>query len=385
MPKIFHSFQRVVLIVLFIMMHGIFYGQINADSLMEAGAYNKAIEWYQQQPATAAIYNKMARAYSSQGSTGKALKAYEKSIQLDSTAVLPRYNRAKLLLATNQILEASMAFYKLKSQFPENATYAYYHAQTLEEIKSVKQAMDIYEVVLQLDPNYRKARVALVPLLIKNREIPLAIKYCKEVLEQNPDDLQFNSLIAQAYYYGKMYQPAIDHLERLFELNYDTDFNLKILALSYFQFKEWDKSIQSIDRYLDQYDSKNSELYFVKSQAHLRLQQYEAAQDAIEYSILYKRPSIAQEYLQMAAIKGAQEDYKGTFEALLLAYEENKEDEMIAYQLALAADKYFADKKSILKYYERFLNKYGSESNFGSYIQDRANDLKKEIFMNVED
>ena len=235
------------------------------------------------------------------------------------------------------------------------------------------------------DSDYRRARVELVPLLIKKSETALAIKYSQEVLDENPNDIKFNSLIAQAYYYAKIYSKAIVHLERLFEIGNDTEFNRRTLAISYVQDGQWEKGIENIDIFLKQYDPKDADLYFFKSKAHLRLQEYDEAQDAIEYSILYKRPSIAQEYLQMASIMAAREDFKGTFETMQLAVKENTEDDIAAYQLVVAADRYFKDKKSILKYYERFIDKFGTSSDYAEIAEARANDLKKEIFMNVEE
>ncbi len=386
MPIFFNYYQSIVLILVFLSLGSPVQAQkAQADSLLLIGDYNKAIELYESLPESAMNYFHIARAYTNKGGTSKALEAYDKSISLDAAAPLSRYNRAKLLLASNDVIPASIAFSKLSNQYPYNPSYAYYKGQSLEKLNSIEQAMDVYENVLKLDSGYRKARVALVPLLIKNKEYTLAVRYCEEILTNQPDDIQFNSLIAQAYFYSKVYFKAIEHLEHLFTLGYDTDFNRRILALSYFQSNNWEKALENINIYIEQYDNSSSEMYFVKSQAHSRLYQYDEALDAIEYSILYKRPDIHKEYVQMATIKAAQQDFKGTFESMLLAYEENREDKIVAYQLARAADSYFKDKKSILAYYERFLEKYGKEGAYGEYAQSRANDLKKEIFMKIED
>ena len=359
--------------------------EFEADSLMAIGNYREALNSYNNEESSATVAFKKARVYVALGDSDKAIESYKEGLELEPEAVRPRFELGRLYLGGSDFIKGLMIFGELNEEFPENPTYLFYKGQGLEKLNSEEQAMDAYENVLKMDPDYRRARVELVPLLIKKSETALAIKYSQEVLDENPNDIKFNSLIAQAYYYAKIYSKAIIHLERLFVIGNDTEFNRRTLAISYVQDGQWEKGIENIDIFLKQYNPKDADLYFFKSKAHLRLQEYDEAQDAIEYSILYKRPSIAQEYLQMASIMAAREDFKGTFETMQLAVKENPEDDIAAYQLVVAADRYFKDKKSILKYYERFIDKFGTSSDYAEIAEARANDLKKEIFMNVEE
>ncbi|WP_194850225.1 tetratricopeptide repeat protein [Nonlabens antarcticus] len=351
------------------------------DSLMEIGDYSNAIVAYKASELTPNLQFKLAKAYTVTGNTTKAMTAYQIGLKEDSTAVKPRFDLARLHLSTNDPINSFSLFNQLVEEFPENATYQFYKGQILELLKSDEKAMEIYGNVLKLNPDYRSARMELVALLIKKRKTFPAIKYSQEVLNENPDDIKFNSLIAQAFYSAKIYSKAIEHLEHLFEINNDTEFNRKTLGLAYFEDAQWQKAIENFDIFLKQYQERDADIYFMKSRAHLRLKEYDKALDAIEYCILFRRPAIDQEYLQLASIKAAQEDYKGTFDAMKLAYEENAEDAVIAYQFAVAADRYFKDKKAIIGYYERYLNKFGESSSYGELVTFRISDLKKELFM----
>ena len=354
------------------------------DSLMELGDYKGAIENYLNAESSPQVQFKIARAYNATGNTTKAIESYQLGLKTEFTDARPRFELGRLYLSNNQPIEALMLFRKLREEFPENAAYGFYFGQGLEKINSEDQAMDVYENVLTLDPDYRNARMELVVLLIKKRETAQAIELAALELEKNPEDVKFNSLIAQAYFQSKIYSKAIEHLERLFELGNDTEYNRRTLGMAYFEDTQWQKAIENFNIFLEQYDDKDAALYFAKSRAHLRLGEYDKSQDAIEYSIMLRRPALHQEYLQLGAIKAAQEDYKGTFDAMQLAYAENGEDPIIAYQLAVAADRYFKDKKTILAYYERYLNKFGSDSGYGDYANARASDLKKELFMSAD-
>ncbi|WP_041495914.1 tetratricopeptide repeat protein [Nonlabens marinus] len=378
--------HKILFAVLIFTSNLIAYAQIQVgDSLMEVGDYKGAIEMYSSlEDSSGHVRFKMARAYTATGNTGKAIKAYQQGLKVEATGARPRYELGRLYLSNNQPIQALLIFRKLREEFPENATYAFYYGQGLEKIKAEDQAMDVYENVLALDPDYRNARMELVVLLIKKRETAQAIKLAKEELQKNPEDIKFNSLIAQAYFQAKIYSKTIEHLEKLFELGNDTDYNRRTLGMAYFEDTQWEKAIENFDVFLKQYDDKDAALYFAKSRAHLKLREYDKSQDAIEYAIMLRRPVLHLEYLQLSAIMAAQEDYKGTFDAMKLAYEENGEDPIIAYQLAVAADRYFEDKKTILTYYERYLNKFGSDNTYGDYASARASDLKKELFMSPD-
>ncbi len=355
-----------------------------ADSLMEIGDYSAAIVQLQELPQNPDVLFKLGRAYSSTGNTTKAIQSITDGLLEDSTAVRPRFELARLYLSTNDPVKSFTMFNQLVADYPANATYKFYKGQLLELFKQEEEAIVVYKKALSLDPEYRSARMELIALLIKSRQYTPAIEAAKFVLRQNPDDIKFNSLIAQAYFNAMDYGKSITHLNHLLEdLNNDTEYNRRTLAVSYLLDGQWQLAVDNLDIFLKQYNDKDPAIYFMKSKAHLKLEQYTEAQDAIEYTILYKRPAIAEEYLQMAAIAAAQDDFRATFEAMKLAYAENSEDQAIAYQYTVAADRYFKDKKLILGYYERYLNKFGNTSGYGEYAGARVSDLKKEIFMSV--
>lgn len=359
--------------------------QRRADSLMNIGDYQNALKEYAGMEESAAIDFKVASAYTAMGNFSKAIAAYEKGLKLEESTVKARFELGRLYLNNNETVKSLLIFGKLTGEFPENATYAFYKGQGLEQLRSEEQAMDVYENVLKLDPEYRRARIELVPLLIKKRETALAIKYSKEILEEDPDDIKFNSLIAQAYYFSRNYEKAIKHFEKLIQLGSEFPYNQRTLAVSYYEDTQWEKVIENFDVFLMDYNPKDAEIYFLKSISHARLQEYDEAQDAIEFAIAFKRPAINQEYLQLASIHAGRQDDKAVFNTLLKAQKEYPEDRIIAYQTAIAADRYFKDKSAIVKYYERFVDKFGKDDTYGSYASKRAAELKTEIFMKAKE
>lgn len=351
-----------------------------ADSLVQAGKYQQAIDEYGK---IADSEFKLARVYVQLGDVFAALSAYEKGFKKDSISTIPRFEYARLALNNNDPVKASKMFTKLTEEMPDNASYNYYLGKSLVDMSDDDRAMIAFKNAITLNRSYRAARIELVIVQIKNRKFNDAIKTAQPALEIYPKDLKVNSLIAQAYLGAKRYDKAIEHFELLFELGNDTEFNRKNLAWSYFNNQQWQLAIDNYEIYNSDYEDTNSLVYFVMSQAYLRLNKLELAKDYIERSIVFKTPLLDQEYLQLAAVYARLKDYKNAFYATKKAKNEKPSDDVIGYQYVTAADQYFADKEKKLSYYDDFISEYPS-STYIKIAKARAKDLRNEIFLSAK-
>lgn len=351
-----------------------------ADSLVQAGKYQLAIEEYQKIPDSEF---KLAKAYVQLGDVYAALATYENGFKKDSTSTTPRFEYARLALRNNDPVTAFGMFDKLVEEVPDNASYRYYLGQALVDLSNDTGAISAFAKAVSINKSYRAARVELIKLLIKNRKFNEAITTAQPALEMHSNDIKVNSLIAQAYLGAKQYDKAIEHFELLFKLGNDTDFNRKNLAWSYFNDQQWQRAIDNYEIYNRDYEDKNSLIYFIMSKAYLQLNKFAQAQDHIEKSIQFKTPELHQEYLQLATIYVRNEDYKNAFYATKKAKNEMPDNDLIGYQYAIAADQYYADKEKKLSYYEEFIEQYPS-SSFQEMANARAKDLRREIFLSAK-
>ncbi|MEN8901103.1 MAG: tetratricopeptide repeat protein [Nonlabens sp.] len=348
-----------------------------ADSLVQIGEYQKAIENYQLDDDSDF---KVARVYAQMGDVYAALDSYQKGFKIDSLSVQPRIEYARLALGNNDPVTAFNSLTSLLNDYPNNASYHYYMGKAHEDLSNDDAAISAFAKAVSLNSSYRAARVELVKILIKKRKFSEAIQNAQPALEIHSDDIKVNSLIAQAYLGAKRYDKAIEHFELLFSLGYDTEFNRKNLAWSYFYNGQWQLAIDNYELYNRDYEEGNSLVHFVMSQAYLKLGKLKLAQDYIERSIAFKTPELHQEYLQLAAVYARQEDYKNAFYATKKAKQEKKDSDFIGYQYALSGDYYFADKSKKLELYEEFIKQY-PESSFQELANARAKDLRREIFL----
>jgi tetratricopeptide (TPR) repeat protein len=352
-----------------------------ADSLAAVGNYSAALNKYQELPQTAAILFKQGQVSAITGNLNQALEYYIAGFEQDSTAVRPRFEVGKLFLLSQDPVSAASTFTNLINEFPDNATYRFYHGESLSMLQQLKPALVSYYMALSLDSTYRNARIEVIKSLIKGRQPLNAVQVALKGLEQNENDIKINSLLGQAYMNARLYGKAIDVFEKLLAMGNNTDFNKRSLAVSYFEDAQWATSIEKLLDYVDSYQDEDEEIWFLLGRAYFRTREYNKAVEAMEKSIYFKRPSLDQEYLQLSAIYAQKQQVGKAFEYLQMANQEAPDNLLIAYQLAIGADNYYRDKKTIMGYYERFLDRFGESTKYSEIAAGRLSDLKKQVFM----
>lgn len=377
-------YKKYFLILTFISL--ISHAQINkGDELTQTGNWKAAITAYKAAPHSAIKEFKIAQAYSQLGNTNKAIKFYESGFAIDSTAIKPLYEYGKLLNNSQQFVDGVSVFQYLTAQQPENASFHYHLGEAWSGFNQTEQAVAAYKKALELNNDYRAARLDLIKNYIQIRKFNKAIGYALQGIDMDSKDIKMNSLLAQAYVNSKLYGKAIPVFEHLFKLGNDTEYNRNGLAFSYYSDQQFEKSIEQYQIFMEDYSDKMPHVYYNLSVAYMKLEKYKEGIDAIETAIALKRPLLDKEYIQLSAVHARNDDIKNAFYALKMAQKERSDDAMINYQLAIAADRYFKDKKTIIPYYEKYLEIHGKQSDYGTLASERLTDLKEAVFMNNDD
>lgn len=102
--------------------------------------------------------------------------------------------------------------------------------------------------------------------------------------------------------------------------------------------------------------------------------------------MLIKKQPVDSEFLSLALTYKLQEDHKKTFQYCTNALEENPDNERALYEKAVAADNYFKDKKTVLNYYQAYLNKYAADGNINLVFLTltRMRDIREEMHLKGE-
>ncbi|MGB3590430.1 MAG: tetratricopeptide repeat protein [Nonlabens sp.] len=363
--------------------------QINdGDKFLAAGQYASAIAAYERADSTSQRFYKTARVFKLLGNNDKAITNYKLGFELDPLPPsAPRFEYGKLLYATHDLMAALQVFNDLIQEDPVIASYHYHQGKVLAKLNDgnlmiENEAGSAFAKALQVNPQYRSACIELIKSLLKKREYQKAYQAAQKGLLQNPDDVKMNSLLAQTLLKLKEYAKATEVFNHLFTLGNDTEFNRKGLALSYFHEGKLDESLKNYERFLADYNDRDHDVYFMISKIFTRQNKLSKAQDYIERAIVFKTPRFDQEYLQLASIYALKKDYKNAYHALKKASKENPSSEDIAYQVAIAADRYFKKYEDKVKAYQAFVDKF-PYSDYSAMATARVKDLSQAIFMSA--
>jgi tetratricopeptide (TPR) repeat protein len=137
-----------------------------ADSLVQLGNYQEAMEIYKTEPESEF---KLARVYAQMGDVYMALDSYQEGFKRDSLSLQPRFEYARLALGNKDPVTAFNSFLSLSVEEPDNATYKYYMGKTHEELSNDDAAISAFAKAVSLNKSYRAARIEWVKLLIKKR------------------------------------------------------------------------------------------------------------------------------------------------------------------------------------------------------------------------
>ncbi|WP_026451259.1 tetratricopeptide repeat protein [Aequorivita capsosiphonis] len=357
----------------------------NADSLYEIGDYSNAIKHYKKVTMDAAIATKIAKAYVAIGNIPKALHYYEQAISETNPPGKERkgdiqlqFEYAKLLGQSLKYQKADNIFKNLTNEFPSNPNFIYQRA-LLKEAQNDSTAIEAYREVYRLDTNHINAAYKIARNYIENRRFLDAEIYINKGLAVDSSSVRFLTLRGLKQFHTKDCPAAIATYQRLSALG---ESNIQIhenLAFCYSYTNQFEKALEEYKILLNKFDDKNPKWHLEVAKVYRSLKEYEEAQRHINIAIALQEIPLSDMYLEMASIYNWKQDYKKEMEALKAAFRNNPLNEMALYKLAVAADNYFADKKTVLLYYQNYLKQFSENGRMRNLAKQRVSDLKKEL------
>lgn len=348
-----------------------------ADDFYKTGNYSKAIEGYVALSETEYAFQ-IAKSYEAIGNSNEAIKYYEIGLKNDPENQVALSNYGKILSTTGQLVKADSVFANLISLYPTNPNH-FYERGVLAEKRKDSLALRYYLSATLFDINHQNAIYRLARHWTTKRDFMAAGTFIERGLKANPNSNRFLTLNALVYYHSKSYHGAITAYEKLLALNQSNTQLHENLADSYMETLQFEKAIEQLTILINEYNDKNPGYHAQIGRAFSALKEDEKAIRHLELSIALQQVSLDKEYMLLSYIHKRKGDYKKVFETLGLAVEENPESEMVQYQYAVAADNYFKDKNSVLRYYERFLKKFGETGQFRELAKQRVSDIKEEL------
>ena len=130
---------------------------------------------------------------------------------------------------------------------------------------------------------------------------------------------------------------------------------------------------------INQFNDKVSEWHSGVAATYSGLKEYDKAERHYEIAILLKRPSVDDEYMQLALLYGRQKQYGKQYKALQQVVAENPESQRGWYMLATAVENQQLDASKAIRHYEKYLEKFGENALYSEYAKQRIKDIATQL------
>ncbi|MCF6308459.1 MAG: tetratricopeptide repeat protein [Flavobacteriaceae bacterium] len=349
-----------------------------ADSLYNLGDYSKAINYYNQLSENENIDYKLAKSHEAIGNIPKAIQYYKKAVFSNPKATQATYNYAKLLFKTAKLIEADSIFKSLSIENPNNPNFTYQRGLIKERQKD-STAVSFFQETYKIDSNHINAAYKIAKLKLKKRKFSEAKPYINKGLFVDSASIRFLMLKALHSYHTKNYHQAIKDYNSLLKLG-KKDAKLHFnLADSYYKVLDIEKAIDQYTILINEFDDKNEVYHYNLGICYSALHYNVKAIKQFESAIVYKYTPLDKEFYAIARAYKYEGNTKQEIKMLKKAISQNPNDEMLQYQLLLAYDRFYKDKKVVLAYFEKYLKRFGETGKFRELAKYRISELKKEI------
>lgn len=345
-----------------------------ADSLFEMGEYNKAIPYFLKNER----FQEVAKSYEALGNNQEAQHHYEKALSENTNNSKIEFQYAKLLFKISNYKQADSIFQNLQSRFPNNPNFVYERG-LVKEAQNDSTSIDLFLKVHQMDKNNLNASYKIARNYIENRKFEEAVPFIEKGLTLDENSSRFLTLRALQEFYTEEFHDAIDTYNLLIAKGDSYPSLHENLASAYSQTMQFEKALEQYQILLQKFDDQNPKWHHETAVLYRTMGEYETAKRHLNIAIGLLETPLSNEYLEMAAIYNRHKDYKSEMTNLRKAVTNNPSNEMALYNLAIAADNYFKDKKTVLGYYENYLTQFGETGRMRNLAKQRVSDLKKEI------
>lgn len=345
-----------------------------ADSLFEIGEYNKAIPYFLRNDR----FQEVARCYEAIGNNGEAQHYYEKALSTNTDNSKIEFQYAKLLFKISNYKQADSIFEILQSRFPNNPNFVYERG-LVKEAQSDSTAIEMFLQVYKMDERNINASYKIARNYVENRKFEEAIPFIEKGLALDKNSSRFLTLRALKEYYTQEFHDAIVTYNLLISKGDSYPVLHENLAVAYVQTMQFEKALEQYQILLQRFDDQNPKWHHEAAVLYRTMSEYEKAKQHLSIAIGLLETPLSSEYLEMAVIYNRYKDYKNEMAALRKSFVNNPNNEMALYNLAIAADNYFKDKKTVLSYYENYLKQFGETGRMRNLAKQRVSDLKKEI------
>jgi tetratricopeptide (TPR) repeat protein len=193
----------------------------------------------------------MAGIYAKAGQSDKALRMYDRAIDLDRDQSEAYFSKGVLLVNLKRLDEAERAFEQGIERSKDSPIGYYYLGRIEIEAKQFGRAAKHLEQAIQINPHFEPAYMALAALYETQQDRANAIAVYRKYLQVlNPQSKEIRHHLIRLFLQDKAYREALGELETILKEDPDDmDAQLR-MGLVYGELKEYSKAITQLTKIL---------------------------------------------------------------------------------------------------------------------------------------
>ncbi len=373
------------------------FGQLaNEDTLCQKG--NRFLGLFQYEQALAAylqcqdssnssptVLLKIAQCQTQLGQWRNAEESYQRVLQYDSTSVVALNQLARLYQKTAQYKKALQQYARLVAQDSSNSFYFKNMGKIAVQLADIPTALSLYETARHYNPADMDVLTQLVRIYQELQLYPKADSLIRNGLAMEPENLKLLQYQVVSAYKQKKYNAVQSSIDHIFALQSDSSaYLLKLLGVSYFHLEKPELAIPILQQVVAK--KQDSEII------HYYLGLCYQAQNDFKQSLHHFEQAINRGvsehlgtyYTNQAIVLEQQGNHGEAIRAFQAAYKSTK-DQILLYHLARNYDAYYKNKKTALRYYQRYLEANDTaNAAFSDYSEHRITELQKIIHFDLD-
>lgn len=317
-----------------------------------------------------------AKAYEKMGNWEQAIAHYQLALNQK-----PQNKQHILALANcyEKIDEFQAAISQLNQLVKMDTNNAYFYrllGNVHLKSQSYLYALSNYNKACELNPNDLISGLALTRLQLQLDFKERALEMANELLKHHAQNKAVLQAHMKAAYKNKEYEACTRAAETLFSLNDSNLLVQKIAGIAYFHQQKYPQAIDLLEKVIE-VDKESDILYYYLGISYRETKQNEKAQKALERSIDYAiSDNLESYYTQLAVSYEEAGNHVKAIHYYQAAYKSSR-DKILLYHLARNYDTYYQDKSTALEYYERYLESEDTANQlYQNYSKHRINELK---------
>ena len=357
--------------------------------------YNKAkdalYKAYEQKKFDVPLLLTLGRNYKYMGASNYATMFFEQALDVDTSNTGIKLELANAYMENDDFVKAEKLFNEL---FQKDSTNSYVCKQLAYcnfKLDNDEESIKLYTLAQELNDYDATIPIQLGNLLVRKEEYEKAFAVVKRGLNENGSNQHLNRLAAEILFKLKRYYAAQFQYESLISNGDVSAVHYQRLGFCYYisasELEQPSDSLR-VDKITKaavafanavKLDESDALSWMYCGLSYKALDSLETSNRLLHLAIEKMIPDFIDDaYAHLGNNYELLGDYKDAIHSYRKASEYNPNNINITFQLAAIYDKYYADKKIPLQYYQRFVNEYeGEDEALVDYANTRIEALKE--------